>query len=134
MSKVKFEFSAGGVVLQKNNVLLIKTKDLKGNVVITFPKGNIKRSEKPSEAALREVYEETGYQCEIVKEINRVTYFYRKNNQLIRKTVYWYQMKPLKKIKDKDWEVLDVIWEDINKLSEILTYKSDKKLIETISK
>ncbi len=53
-NNVEFEFSAGGIVKRDSEVLLIKTKDLKGNEVWTFPKGKIEKGEKSKEAALRE--------------------------------------------------------------------------------
>jgi hypothetical protein len=49
---IKFEYSAGGVVVNDNKeVLLIKTKNLKNETVITFPKGHIEKNETSQEAA-----------------------------------------------------------------------------------
>jgi 8-oxo-dGTP pyrophosphatase MutT (NUDIX family) len=40
-----------------------------------------------SDAALREVREETGYACEVVGELEAVTYWFRRDGQRIRKAV-----------------------------------------------
>jgi len=125
-----YEFSAGGLVVDNGKVLVIKTKSLKGEVVHTFPKGNIAKGEKPESAALREVQEETGYKCEIVKRIDKVEYFYKYQGKLVKKTVYWFLMKPLKKIGEHDEEVLEVLWKDTNQVESILTYKSDREMVK----
>lgn len=130
---MEFEFSAGGVVINKDEkILVIKTKDLKGNTVYTFPKGNIQKGEKPQNSALREVLEETGYQCELIKEIKKHQYFYKRSNKLIKKTVYWFLMKPIKKIKEHDCEVLDVLWVTQEEGKNLLTYKSDIELLSEV--
>lgn len=129
---MEFETSAGGIVINGDKVLIIKTKSLKGDIVYTFPKGNIGKCEKPEETALREVLEETGYECELIKELKKVQYFYKRGKNLIKKNVYWYLMKPIKKVKEHDYEVLDVIWCDIDSAKELLSYKSDIELLERL--
>ncbi len=125
-----YEFSAGGLVIDNDKVLIIKAKNLKGDEVYAFPKGKINQGEKPEEAALREVREETGYKCEITKRIDKVEYFYKREGQLIKKTVYWFLMKPLEKTGEHDQEILDTFWKEINEAGNILTYKSDKEMIK----
>lgn len=130
---MEFEFSAGGVVINKDKkILIIKTKDLKGNTVYTFPKGNIKKGEEPKISALREVLEETGFECKLIKEIKKHQYFYKRNNKLIKKTVYWFLMEPIKKIKEHDQEVLDVLWVTQEEGKNLLTYKSDIELLSEV--
>ncbi|HCJ66421.1 MAG TPA: NUDIX hydrolase [Elusimicrobia bacterium] len=125
-----YEFSAGGLVIDNGKVLIIKTKNLKGDIVHTFPKGKIAQGEKPEDAALREVQEETGYQCEIIKRIDKVEYFYKREGQLIKKAVYWFLMKPLEGTGEHDKEILDVFWRETNEAEGILTYKSDGEMLK----
>jgi len=125
-----YEFSAGGLVVDSGKVLIIETKNLKGDVVHTFPKGNIAKGEKPENAALREVQEETGYKCAIIKRIDKVQYFYKYEGKLVKKTVYWFLMRPLEKVDEHDEEVSDVLWKDINETESILTYKSDREMVK----
>ncbi len=131
-NKTEFEFSAGGVVKNKTEALLIRTKTLKGRVVWTFPKGKIEREETPRDAALREVCEETGYRCRIEKELDRVSYFYRRGGKLISKKVKWYEMSPLEKERKHDDEVDLVEWMSPEKAQEKLSYKSDMNLLRKV--
>ncbi len=127
---VKFEYSAGGVVVDNNNnVLVIKTKNLKKEVVYTFPKGHIEQGETAQQAALREVEEETGVKAEIKEKIMDTEYWFIKDGQKIHKTVSWFLMHPLVANVPKNIEVDEVFWYDISKVSALLSYESDKKLI-----
>jgi len=109
--KVRFEFSAGGVVREKNQLLMVKVKNLEGKITWTFPKGHLEKGETAKEAALREVEEETGYQCEILEPLDKVEYFFKRENQLIKKHVTWFLMKPLKKSGMHDpKEIIETRW------------------------
>ena len=61
---LKVDFAAGGIVLENNNILLVKNK--KNEYVDNpksfwgFPKGHMEDGEAPKDAAKREVMEETG--------------------------------------------------------------------------
>jgi len=129
---MKFEFSAGGIVCKGEKVLLIKTEDLKGNPVWTFPKGVIEKGEKAKDAALREVREETGYDVKIVRLLDVVEYFFRREGELIKKSVKWFLMEPIKRMEEPDWEVSEITWIKYDEAKELLTYKSDRKLIQLI--
>jgi 8-oxo-dGTP pyrophosphatase MutT (NUDIX family) len=56
--------SAGCIVRQDGHILVIRT-----NKGWEFPKGAIDVDEDPQSAAIRETYEETGIQCDIVDDI-----------------------------------------------------------------
>lgn len=56
--------AAGGVVLDANGRVLLIERTVDGQHEIRLPKGHIDPGEKPEEAALREVCEETGY-CDL---------------------------------------------------------------------
>jgi len=129
---MKFEFSAGGIVCKGEKVLLIKTEDLKGNPVWTFPKGIIEKGEKAKDATLREVREETGYDVKIVRLLDVVEYFFRREGELIKKSVKWFLMEPIKRMEEPDWEVSEITWIKYDEAKELLTYKSDRKLIQLI--
>src|SRR5262245_15163023 len=59
------EVSAGGIVQRDGELLLVKVKNLKGQVVWTFPKGHIEKGETLEQTAEREVLEETGWRCQV---------------------------------------------------------------------
>ena len=84
------EISSGGVVLKDKKVCLLKT--IHGHWVL--PKGGIEDGETKEEAALREVYEETGLIAEIQDYLGYVKYDYiNKKNDNVKKTVYYYYME-----------------------------------------
>lgn len=132
MAKTKFEFSAGGVVIDKNKMLLIRVTNLAGEKVWTLPKGHFEKGESAEETAKREVQEETGYECEIINKLDKTEYFYKKNNKLIKKSVSWFLMKPIKKVGEPDKEVEDIAWIDVKTVKNVLSYDSDKKLLGKI--
>lgn len=130
MKGTRFEYSAGGIVQEGTHLLMVKVQNLEGHVVWTFPKGHIERGEKAAEAALREVEEETGYRCEIIKPYDRVQYWFKQEGQLIKKTVTWFLMKPLEKVGTHDaQEILETRWVSLEEALELSRYKSDKKLL-----
>ena len=76
-----------------------------------FPKGLIDDGEDKATAALREVEEEGGVEAKIVKELEPVEYFYKFENQTIKKKVTYFLMEYVSgNIEDHDWEMEDVQW------------------------
>ena len=129
-NKTRFEYSAGGIVRDAGNLLLVKVQNLEGKIVWTFPKGHAEKGEKIEQTALREVEEETGYACEIEKPLERVQYWFKQEGQLIKKTVTWFLMKPLKKTGTHDpEEIMETKWMSLEEATSLCKYKSDKKLL-----
>lgn len=130
----RLEFSAGGLVLdEQGRVLLIRARDLQGRPVWTFPKGTLAAGESSLDAALREVREETGYQCEVVRELSTVTYWFQREGRRIRKTVRWYLMRPLAKVGEHDHEVDEVLWAAREDALARLRYDSDRRLLTAVN-
>jgi diadenosine hexaphosphate hydrolase (ATP-forming) len=135
---MKREYSSGGIVIDKNQVLVINMNTICGKKVWTFPKGHIEKNEDPKNAALREVLEETGVECRIIdeKEFYISEYSFYRGKTFIHKTVRWYLMKPVRiteKIATPD-EINEIKWLSFNEALNILEYKSDKEIIEKIIK
>jgi 8-oxo-dGTP diphosphatase len=129
-SQTRFEFSAGGIVREENNLLMVKVRNLEGEEIWTFPKGHIEKGEKAAEAALREVQEETGYHCRIEQPFERVQYWFKRENLLTKKTVTWFLMKPLEKKGGFDTEeILETKWMPFAEALKLARYKSDKKIL-----
>lgn len=91
-SHFKIIEAAGGIVFQPSGELLaiyrLKTWDL--------PKGKIDKGEKPKEAAIREVQEETGIEhVSIDSDVAFTwhTYWHPKKQKRILKKTHWYIMK-----------------------------------------
>ena|SRR5512132_882461 len=129
-SRPRLQFSAGGLVIdERGSVLLIRARDLRNQPVWTLPKGTLMPGESSADAALREVREETGYQCEVVRELESVTYWFQRNGERIKKNVRWYLMRPLEKVGEHDHEVDEVMWADRAEAEARLRYDSDRRLI-----
>lgn len=125
---VKWEFSAGGVVFKEDQdqiyILLIKNKDRYG-----FPKGNIERTEKREDAAVREVKEETGVDAEVLDYLGNVEYWYRSGVDTIHKFVYYYLMKYVGgELNPQKEEIESAEWVPINQVEEKLSFDKDKKI------
>jgi ADP-ribose pyrophosphatase YjhB (NUDIX family) len=128
------QFSAGGLVVDDDGkVLLIRARDLRNQPVWTLPKGALNPGESGTDAALREVREETGWECEVVQELEPVTYWFQRDGRRIRKSVQWFRMRPLRKVGEHDHEVDEVLWTDPRDARTRLRYESDLNLIDGLS-
>ncbi|MBI4346628.1 MAG: NUDIX hydrolase [Elusimicrobia bacterium] len=127
------EYSAGGVVTRDGKVLLVKVENLKGERLWTFPKGHLDPGETPKGAALREVHEETGFECDVIGPLTLVRYMFMREGRLVRKRVRWYWMRPLRRSGSPDAvEVLDVRWCAPAEAAGLLKYPGDKRLLTLI--
>ncbi len=130
-----FQFSAGGLVLDADGrVLLIRARDLRNRPVWTLPKGALAPGETSADAALREVREETGYRCEVVRELESVTYWFQRNGQRVKKTVDWFLMRPLERVGEHDHEVDEVAWANREEALGRLRYDSDRRLVGALGR
>ncbi|WP_456444823.1 NUDIX hydrolase [Oceanithermus sp.] len=134
MSRVVYEHSAGGVLLDDaGRVLLIRATNLRGEPVWTLPKGLIEPGERPEDAALREVREETGYAAEIVRPLEPSTYWFVRDGRKVKKRVDWFLMRPRGKVGEHDREVEAVAWVPLVEAAERLTYRSDRALMRRLA-
>ena len=130
----QYQFSAGGLVIDEaGNVLLIRARDLRNRPVWTLPKGALTSGESSEDAALREVREETGYRCQVVRELEPVTYWFQRDGQRIKKTVRWFLMRPVEKEGEHDHEVDEVRWARPEEADSLLRYDSDRRLLAHVS-
>lgn len=124
------QFSAGGLVVDGHErVLIIRARDLRQRPVWTLPKGTIASGETPLDAALREVREETGWRCELVRELETVTYWFSREGRRVKKTVTWFLMRPVEKVGEHDHEVDEVVWLTKAEALDRVRYDSDRRLI-----
>lgn len=134
----KVDFAAGGIVLRDELILIVKNKRGDKNSDKSFwgfPKGHLEEGEKPSEAAIREVYEETGFKVELLddKPIAESRYEIRLNDEIINKTVWFYEMKIVSAYqKEPDDEILEIAIVSYAEAIKLLTYKEDKKILKYV--
>ena len=136
--------SAGGVAYKKNNgssaeIVLIQTRS-EGRWQL--PKGIIDPGETAEQAAIREVREEAGIDCEILVDLKTIDYWYVERHgtlpERIHKTVHFYLMKYIDgDVVDHDDEVREARWIEINGALEMLAFATErsvvKKALEAIS-
>lgn len=135
----KVDFAAGGIAISNNRVLIVKNKPDPGrdqDGYWGFPKGHLEEGEKPLEAALREVSEETGFivSAEVdSKPISETKYTYLWKKQKINKTVWYYKMKVVEPFtKEPDDEILAVSLKDYESAYKMLSFDNDKKLLKYV--
>ncbi len=134
--KIKRDFSCGGLVWDSDQekVLLVQVENLQRKKVWTFPKGHPEGQELDEATALREVCEETGWQCEIVKPIMDTQYSYVHKNVKVNKTVRWFLMRPVKQTGSfQVEEIKDARWVDLDEAKKLITYESDIKLLKRLA-
>lgn len=131
-SKVKREFSAGGVVFRQEpeGVLWLVIKP-KGNNRWRLPKGWIERGESSIGAAKREVQEEAGVEAEILGKVGSEKYFFVQDKQKIFKTVVFYLMRYIKEAESGfTWETEAIDWLPFEEAKERLAFDKEKELLE----
>jgi bis(5'-nucleosidyl)-tetraphosphatase len=134
----KVDFAAGGIVFYNNMILLVKNRRDEGGNDRSFwgyPKGHLEDGEKPSEAALREVYEETGFKVELCGEtpIAESRYQIDLENTVVNKTVWFYEMKVIKAFeKEPDDEIAELSVVNYEDALELLTFDEDKKILKYV--
>lgn len=132
-ARIKREISSGGVIFRRMDdqieVGLVAVKDGK---VWCLPKGLIEKGENEKDAALREVWEETGLKGRIVDKIGDVSYWYyiKEENVKCRKTVHFFLIEYTGgDTKDHGWEVESAQWFEIDEAIRILSYKGERDIL-----
>jgi 8-oxo-dGTP pyrophosphatase MutT (NUDIX family) len=128
--------AAGGIIIDESSdsrrVLLVHRPRYDD---WTFPKGKLDRGETVEEAAVREVREETGLKCRIIRKLAVARYLSRKSHKgrLIPKVVHYFLMERLtRRVKVPGDEVDLALWVELDEALQKLTYAEDKKLLDLL--
>jgi 8-oxo-dGTP pyrophosphatase MutT (NUDIX family) len=92
----------------------------------TLPKGKLDGDETADQAALREVHEETGMRCQIVRPAGCTAYVDRRGRDKI--VCYWI-MRPLEGRFLPNEEVDSLRWLTVDEAMAILSYPIDRALL-----
>lgn len=129
------EVSAGGFVISKsdpNQVALMARFNRGGKLEWCIPKGHLEKNETSEQAALREVFEETGLEAEIIAELGEVNYQFIQDGSKISKTVHVYLMQQtggeLSFEHDPHKEASELEWVQVSELLARLSHGNEKRI------
>lgn len=136
MSETDEIVAAGGVVIDTKGadaplVLLVhrpKYDDW------SFPKGKLDSGETIQQAALREVKEETGLDCRIIKTLSQIRYSYENRSGRNKpKVVHYFLMEPVTgSITVNIHEIDAARWYKVRDASGKLSYEHDRELLASL--
>jgi 8-oxo-dGTP diphosphatase len=119
--------AAGGVVRREGRIAVVHRPRYDD---WSLPKGKLDPGESSEQAALREVREETGLECELGEELSSTCYRDRKGrSKLVR---YWL-MEPVGGEFAPNDEVDELRWLTPAEAAALLTYPRDKELVQEVS-
>jgi 8-oxo-dGTP pyrophosphatase MutT (NUDIX family) len=130
--RIKYEVSAGGLVLRRNGkgleALLIGRGEPR---VWSLPKGHVEPRETHEQAALREVREETGCWAEVLSKLSDIQYWFYLNRTKHKKAVHFYLMRYLSgDTENHDHEVDEARWFEVRAAKKALKYVNEKRLVD----
>jgi 8-oxo-dGTP pyrophosphatase MutT (NUDIX family) len=96
----------------------------------SYPKGKLEDGETHEEAARREVREETGMSCRLLRFVGHVEYTDRKGRP---KVVAYWVMAPESGSFAVNAEVDELRWLSLADAGEVLTYQRDRDLLSVVA-
>jgi 8-oxo-dGTP diphosphatase len=124
--------AAGGIVVRAGDaggweVALVHRPE---HLDWTLPKGKIEMGESPTECALREVAEETGYRCHLGRFAGEVEYTDRRGR--VKVVSYWL-MQPVEGTFVPTAEVDELRWLSFAAAGRLLDYRHDRELLDSVN-
>ncbi len=121
---LKKHHSAGGLIFNNTKVLLIHWDPPRDTY--DFPKGHLDEGESSEAAAVREVYEETGYKTKIINHIDTHGFYYQNSKgKWGYKTVDYYLLESVDGIEypavREPHETFENVWVSIDDAPNIIT-------------
>jgi bis(5'-nucleosidyl)-tetraphosphatase len=127
---MNFEKSCGAVIYRKNNDNLeFLTISHRGDGHWGFPKGHVEKGENEEETAVREIYEETGLQVDLIDGFREIVEYSPKEG--IKKEVIFFLAKVQEQsVHIQVEEVRDYKWASFQQTKQILSYESSKTILK----
>lgn len=115
--------AAGGLVLRDGRLLLVHRERYDD---WSLPKGKLERGESWEDAALREVWEETGLRCELGAFVGTSHYDVAAGPKEVR----WWRMESDDEPHASN-EVDEVRWATLDEARELLSYDRERVLLDS---
>jgi 8-oxo-dGTP diphosphatase len=96
----------------------------------SYPKGKLEEGESYEEAAQREVREETGFECRLLRFIGHTEYIDRKGRPKV--VAYWVMAAEGGSFVANE-EVDELLWLDIPSAGQLLSYERDRGLLAVMA-
>lgn len=127
---------AGGLIKKENKILMVKEAKKKCYGQWNFPAGHVKEFEKITDAAVREIYEETGCKVKLTGVLPISSLDSEKETHILIKFTAEIVEENIKFDKN---EILEVKWIDIEEIKnmtkkELRGYEANLKDIEDLEK
>jgi len=133
------QISAGGVAFRLNKAEIeVAIVAVKPSLRWQLPKGLIDEGESEEKAAVREVSEEAGIECEIIEKIETVEYWYfaTQKGKRVRyhKFVHFFLLRFISgDVRNHDYEIAEARWVSPDEAIEMLAFKSEKDVVKKAS-
>ena len=125
--------ASGGVLYRENNGGEIIICHRSRTNLYALPKGKSENGENIETTALREVLEETGLQCKIIRPIGTIEYLVLQGEKYFPKEVTFFLMEIIGgNLENHDHEFDSVKWIEIEKAKSILTFQSESDMVVKI--
>ena len=128
MSGVARTIEAAGGVVEQDGLIAIVHRPRYDDW--SLPKGKLDKNESSERAALREVQEETGLSCQLIEELEPVSYT---NNRGRPKNVRYWRMKVLSGEFEVNDEVDELRWLSKAEALDLLSYEHDRELVAALA-
>jgi 8-oxo-dGTP pyrophosphatase MutT (NUDIX family) len=133
------ETSSGGFVIAQDGsgrIALIGRESRTGRIDWCVPKGHPEGAEDLEQAAIREIFEETGLEVEILEGLGHIQYEFSAAGKLITKTVHHFLMRQtggdLTIENDPQQEAVDVQWFAIDDLNTVLAHENERRIARAV--
>ena len=124
------EFSAGGLVIRRFRGRPLRGRRAVRDEILALPKGHPEPGESSSDAAAREVREETGLETEPLEKLGDIRYWYARDGERVLKVVsfFLFALSLGGSVGDHDHEVEEALWIPLDEAPGRLAYKGEREM------
>lgn len=131
------ETSAGGVTIDvmdgRAYLAVIARRNRAGRLEWCLPKGHLEGKETAPEAAVREIYEETGIESRVLRHLATIDYWFAGDDRRVHKVVHHFLLEAiggyLTVDNDPDQEAEDVAWLTLEEAATRLAYPNERRVV-----